>query len=252
MVLAQDSSVTLIDQLKGKARNLVTRFVGDEAASKIFGEQLDSLSIPALPELEKDARSVVERTVLNTNDLTEEQWNKYNYNYVIELFEVVRQTRPNANDISQWMNVLQQGGKQEGVYRALVLDQTYAGLENFPRDINQEVIEFTLWFMKTFNGRDYKREQLNGINFFSIKRIAAERTLDIFDALGQKSAEDLYTWYGVFSGEMARRYPLLFVNEVRQNQQMNYHAAWAQSMPEQIIKAEMIIKLHMIFNFLQG
>lgn len=245
-------SVTFIDQLKGKSRSLVTRFLGEEIASQIFGESLDSLTLPPPPELERDARSVRERRALNNNNLSEEQWQKYNYNFVLELFEVVRQSRANSNDVAQWMNVLQQGGKQEGVYRALVLDQTYAGLENFPRDINDDVIDFTMWFMKTFNVREYRREQLVGINFYSIKRIAAERTLEVLDALGQRNSEDLYIWYGVFSGEMARRYPLLFVNEVRKNQQMNYHAAWAQSMPEQIIKAEVLIKLHMVFNFLQG
>lgn len=253
LIQAQEQeTVTLADQLKGKTRSFVARFLGEEVASSLFGESLDTLQLPTPPTLEKDARSVSVRNELNTNDLTEEQWKKYNYNYVNELFEVVRQSRPNSNDIAQWMNVLEQGGKQEGVYRALVLDQTYAGLENFPRDMNEEVIAFTMWFMKTFNNKEYKKEQLVGVNFFSIKRIVTERTLETIDALGQRSPDDLYDWYGVFSGEMARRYPEIFVNEIRKNQQMNYHAAWAQTMPEQIIKAEALIKLHMIFNFLQG
>lgn len=249
---SQQEPVTLSTQLKEKSRSFIASVLGEELALTLFGESIDSLELPAPPTLEKDARSMGVQSELNTNNLTPEQWKKYNYNYVNELFEVVRQSRPNANDIAQWMNVLEQGGKQEGVYRALVLDQTYAGLENFPRDMNEEVISFTIWFMKTFNNKEYKKEQLIGVNFFSIKRIVAERTLEIIDALGQRSPDDLYDWYGVFSGEMARRYPEIFINEIRKNQQMNYHAAWAQTMPEQIIKAETLIKLHMVFNFLQG
>jgi hypothetical protein len=150
------------------------------------------------------------------------------------------------------MNVFSQGATQEGVYRAMVLDQIYAGLENFPNPVNEEVVDFTIWYMKKFNDREYPREKIEGINFFSIKRIITEKSLETLDGLAAREADDFYRWYAVFSGELSRKYPSAFRNELRSNPVMSRHEAWAKGSPEQLIKAEMIIKLHLVFNFIQG
>lgn len=244
--------VTLMDQIKSLLRPVAATILGEETASEYFGYSLDQMELPEPPKLVKNAKDASIKEALNENTLSEKQWERYNVNYIKELFEVVRKDQANRNDLSKWMNVLSQGGTQEGVYRAMVLDQNYAGLENYPNPVNEAVIDFTIWYMKKFNDREYPRDKVEGINFFSIKRIMTEKSLETLDGLAVRDADDFYRWYAVFSGELARRYPNAFRDKLRSNPIMARHEAWAKGSPEQLIKAEMIIKLHLVFNFLQG
>lgn len=248
----EDSPQTLVEQVKSFFRPLVASTLGEQTAEKYFGVELDHLELPEPPELVADARSAKENKVLNENVLDEKAWQRYNLNFVKELYQNVRKSSPNRNDIAQWMNVLDQGGTQEGVYRAMVLDQSYAGLENFSNPVTQEVADFTLWYMDKFNDREYTPDKVEGVNFFSVKRIMTEHSLNTMDGLRERDADDFYRWYAVFSGELARRYPNAFVDELRSHEKMRRHEAWAQKMPEQLVKSEMIIKLHLVFNYLQG
>lgn len=252
--LAQErnSNDTLVGQIKSALRPVAVSLLGEETASEYFGHVLDQLELPTPPELEENAKDATAKKALNENTLSEKQWERYNINYVKELFQVVRKSQANRNDLAKWMNVLSQGATQEGVYRAMVLDQTYAGLENYPKAVNEAVVDFTIWYMKKFNNREYSRDKVEGVNFFSIKRIMSEKSLETLDGLALQAADDFYRWYAVFSGELARRYPNAFRDELRSNPMMSRHEAWAKGSPEQLIKAEMLIKLHLVFNYLQG
>lgn len=253
-VLAQEeeSDATLMEQIKSALRPIAVSLLGEETANEYFGHRLDELELPAPPELVKNAKDASVKEALNENSLDEKQWERYNLNYIKELFDIVRKDQANRNDLAKWMNVLSQGATQEGVYRAMVLDQTYAGLENYPNPVNEEVVDFTIWYMKKFNDREYPRDKVEGINFFSIKRIMTEKSLETLDGLAVRKADDFYRWYAVFSGELARRYPNAFRDKLRSNPMMARHEGWAKGSPEQLIKAEMIIKLHLVFNYLQG
>jgi hypothetical protein len=100
--------------------------------------------LPEIPDLVRDARSAKTRKALNDFTLSDEVWLKYNQGFIQEIFESTRRLRPNANDVHQWMNVLSQGGTHEGVYRGLVLDQTYGGLENYPLNATPDLAIFAV------------------------------------------------------------------------------------------------------------
>lgn len=147
------------------------------------------------------------------------------------------------------MNVLHQGGTREGVYRALVLDSTYAGLENYPNPLNDGLIDFAVEYYTTYVGRTIKKESLEKINFYTLKRLATERTLEVVDELG-KNKDHLQRWYAVFSGDLAKRFPEIWQNKIRKDTNKKFHLSWAKQAPSQHLKSEVIIKLHKAFNYL--
>lgn len=247
------SDLSLVQKATQWIRPLVVTALGEDVATRWFGQD-DTLDIelPQLPDLVSDARSTKSRAALNSVSLSDDVWLKYNQRFVLEVFESTRRLKPNSNDIHQWMNVLSQGGTQEGVYRGLVLDQTYGGLENYPLNSTAALAEFAVAIFKTYLKREQTAERLSQVNFFSLKRILVERSLEIFEALAATDPDLVYRWYGHLSGTLARDFPEVFSESPRSKTSMVYHYQWAQSAPEQLIKSEMIIKLHLVMNFLQG
>jgi len=249
----EEQPKTLIVKIQELIRPYALKVLGEETTTRWFGESWTSeLELPAIPEIIRDARSSVQRQALNENTLPQEVWRSYNVRFVTELYEATRRLKANSNDLAKWMNVLDQGGSQEGVYRALVLDQTYAGLENYPEPMNEAMIKFSESFSKKYLNRERTVEQLTGVNFFSIKRILVENSLEVLDALAKENSDNVYRWYAYFSGEMAYLYPNAFLDEIRLNKSMLRHYDWAQKSPEQLLKAELITKLHLIMNHIQG
>jgi len=47
---------------------------------------------------------------------------------------------------------------------------------------------------------------------------------------------------------LATRYPLVFKFETRKNMSKEFHRSWAASVPIQMIKSEVIIKLQQVLN----
>lgn len=244
---------SFMDRLGETLSPFVSRLLGDEVAQRWFGSSFrEEIELPEIPEIVRDARSTNRRSAMNENTLEKEVWDRYNYRFVKEIFEVTRRLRANTNDIAQWMNVLSQGGTHEGVYRAMVLDQTYAGLENYPQNSNRDLSEFVVEYFEKYLNRNQTVERILEVNFFSIKRILVENSLEVFETLAGKDPDHLYRWYGHLSGTLAYQYPEVFYEEPRSIQSMNHHYEWAKAVPEQLVKAELIIKLHQVMNFLQG
>ena len=51
--------------------------------------------------------------------------------------------------------------------------------------------------------------------------------------------------------EFARDFQYAFLNDVRQSKSYDYHLNWAEKVPRQHMKSEIIIKIHRVFNSLQ-
>lgn len=249
-VLAQDSGG---NSLKLKIRGLVSQYLGEELATKYFGEDPNAITLPAIPKISCDSKSSEcdkGGVTINEEKLTPEQREKYNLSFLSEIHQVTRNRKADKNFLVKWMNVMSQGGSREGVYRAMVLDGTYAGLENFENPINDGTIEYAISYFKTYLGRNVKSSSFEEMNFYSLKRIVTERTLEILDELS-KTPDDLNRWYAVFSMDLAKKYPELWgKNQVRKNQSASFHLAWAGKAPSQHLRSEVIIKLHSVFNHL--
>ena len=238
-------------EMMSELRNFVEKIVGSDLATKIFGP-MDDIVLPAIPKVEKDAKkATVERKENQGKKLDPEKEKALNYSFVMELFDVTRKSKPSKDDVSNWMNVLGQGATREGVYRALVLDQTYYGLENFRKPVSDKLAEFAARYMPTYLGQGSEMAKLKEANFFTLKRILTERSLEIFDELMSKNVEDGYNWYAVFSADLANSIPKAWENEIRKSNNKKAHKQWAMKVPEQQVKSEIIIKLHKTFNYLQ-
>ncbi len=240
-----------IGELKERARPHLTKILGEEKVNKYLGTPASTIELPAIPVLEKSSTSTAVYDVKEfegTKKFEAKELEKYNYYFVQELFKAVRRRDPDANEVSNWMNVLQQGGTREGVYRGLVLDQTYAGLENYPMPVNDTLVKFTARFLDVYTGKKYPLEKLMGFNFFALKRNVTERALETMDAMPDQTSRA--NWYAVFSAEVAKDYPAAFDNKTRANLSAEAHQNWANTYSTQYLKSEVIIKLHKIFNSL--
>lgn len=239
------------DQLIQKAREIVTSVAGAEWADKIFGPS-DEITLPAIPKVEKNAKEAIERKDEKASKISPEQAKKLDYAYLMELFDVTRRSKPSQKEVNDWMNVLSQGGSREGVYRGLVLDQTYYGLENFQRPVSDKVAEFAFQFMQKYLGQNTELEKLKAANFFTLKRVLTEKSLEVIDEYLKNNPEECYRWYAVFSAEMGGRFTPIWKNDLRKSSSKKEHMHWAELVPEQHLKSEVIVKLHAIFNNLQG
>lgn len=241
-----------IEEIKTKLRDFCEKTIGPDITNKIFGPKPIQVVMPPLPILEKKPTDVsfVEINDKGRKEFNSDEMTSYNYSFVKELFIAVRKTPGNVNDVAKWMNVLEQGGSREGVYRGLVLDSVYMGLENYDNPATDNVVNFMLEMMNKFVGQNINPEKLKGANFYSLKRILVEKLLEMMEELAKRDIKDAYSWYAIMSVDLAEKYPKAFQNSIRKNNDPLFHRAWALTMPHQFSKSEVLIKIHKVFNFL--
>lgn len=241
-----------LGELKTKLRPLVTQYLGEEIAVKLFGEKKSMITMPAIPRVTENAKSIDSLDIKdpNANAIPKEKRSDFNYAYVKEVFAAVRKTEANENDLVKWINVMDQGATHEGVYRALVLDSIYKGLENYENAITNPVKKFVVSYYDKFLSLSVDENNLVDVNFYYMKRETVEKTLEVVDAFIVRDKSDLYRWYAIFSAEVAKEYPHIFNSKIRKSTNEQMHFEWATKVPFQLIKAEIIVKLHRIFNYL--
>ncbi len=242
-----------MEDLKEKVRPYIVKFLGTETAVKLLGHEPNTVELPEIPKVSKSASKCVN---CNTGEdekekkIPKDKKAKLDYVFVDELYTSTRKVKGNKDELSRWFSILSQGGTREGVYRALVLDNTYRGLENYDSPVNDSVIEFATYFFPRFLNKSIKKKTLEKVNFYTLKRIATERSLEIVDEYLATNRENLYSWYAVLSGELAEKYPSVWKNKIRKSPRMISHKKWASKVPDQHIKSEVIIKIHKVFNSL--
>ncbi len=247
LVYAQDEVPTF----KDKMRPWVEKVVGAEWAIKLLGPKPETIELPAIPKIVTDSKStaVYEKKIDEKKlSVSKEEEQKLNYFFIKELYEAVRSVEPQGDELSRWMNALDQGGTREGVYRALVLDDQYAGLENYNKAPTDEVVKFVQWFFPRFMGETVNAPEK--VSFFTLKREAVEKCLEIVDAFNG-NRDQLSRWYAVLSAELAQKYPQAFKNDLRKSTDKKRHKLWAEGNPQQHVKSEIMIKVHTVFNFLE-
>ncbi len=237
-----------LDDLKQKARPFLVKILGMVQTNKILGQDPNDIKLPGIPEVVGKATEATQDREEKKVEISEEDKKRYNYVFVLEVFEAARKAKPNDNDIARWVNVMDQGGSREGVYRAMVLDTLYAGLENYDSPVTDEVMDFTIDFYGRYLNKSVTKEKLDGVNFYYLKRVTTERILELTDTFISKNEEDLYRWYAVISGELAQRYSQVFKLGIRKDERKVRHFFWAKDVPRQYIKSELIIKVHKIYN----
>lgn len=242
---AQESSI------KEMFRPFITSIVGAEKAVMLIGEDpsanLSEYQMPQIPVVDRSSTST------KVYDRPKDQIKidpsveaKFNYAYINEVFDVTRKQKPNEDEIAKMMNILSQGGTRTGIYRSLVLDSTYGGMENWDVAVKSKTADYALDFYKKFLGRDIKKKSFEGMNIYTLKRLMTENALEVLDAFEKR--EDAESWYGLFSQKMAKEFPSQWKNDVRKNTSAIAHKDWASKVPLEHMKSEVIIKLHTALN----
>ncbi len=250
MTLLQENAHAFdIKDFKESIRPYLTEYLGFEKSNQILGEIVVEIPMPPIPKISDDVKAtdIYDDTALRGKDIQVKDKEKYDLAFVSEVFMVTRMSKPNAPDVAKWMNVLSQGATREGIYRAVVLDNTYAGLENFNKPVTDKIVIFAKFFLKKFVAQSISPEVLQKMNFFTLKRLTAEKALEVIDAFGTDQ-NDLLTWYGVLSLEFAQKYPYVWENDLRKDNNFKRHKNWADSVPRQHLKSETVIKIHKVFN----
>ncbi len=244
---------------RAKLRNLITSVAGVEWSNKLLGTLPEPVQEMVLPEIPKNFKESTDVTSYNKMTKPETEFDKlpperramFDRTFLEELFYVTRKTGPKDEDLSTWMNNLQQGGSREAVYQGLVLDEVYATLENLSEKPSSALVDFCQRYSKKFFNLGFSQEGLNQFNHYTLKRTLTEKGLDLLEYYEGKDLEELYRWYALFSSEMAKEYSHLFKSELRRNQEPKFHYEWAKGMPIQHIKSEFIIKMHLVMNEVQ-
>lgn len=253
LLQAQDSAHSKEISFAEKMRPTLMRIVGEKWTQKLIGSAPvvivdNSVILPPLPQILSDARSTA---VFDKKEdkikLKPEQEQKYYYTYILEIYDATRSTKPNDDEIAKLYNVLSQGGSREGVYHALVLDSIYGGMENYDKPVKSNAADFAVYFYGRYIGKKIVKDSLKGMNIYSLKRLMADKALDIIDAYGE-NREDLEKWYAVMSSDLASKFPSLWSSKLRKDTSSIRHKSWAGQVPLQHIKSETLIKLHSAMN----
>ena len=251
--------------ISGQSQALEIKELFDKATSKlheIMGETKEvkeTITLPPIVQVKENATSIevynksapIYKQGKKFNDLTLEQKRKFRIAFLQELNRIVRSEEVSNEKLVSQLNVLEQGGTREGVYRSLVLDQVYSSLESYEEPSSDKLLDFTANFGEKFLRRNFSKDAMSKLNLWSIKRITTEKGLELLDAMNSNE-QHIYRWYAVFSENIATSYPSLWKTKLRSSTNRLVHYKWAQSVPFQQIKSEFIIKLHTVMNFLQG
>lgn len=235
-------------------RPTLMNILGEEWTVKLIGADksvpVDEVPMPAIPKIDDNAKSVAvyeKKADKITLKLTPEQEQRYNYAYIKEVYEATRQSKPNDDEIGKMMNVLAQGGTREGVYRAMVLDSVYGGMENWDKPVKSVTADFAVYFYGKYFGKKIAKKSFEGMSIYTLKRLVAEKALEVADAFGD-DRDGLERWYAVMSSDLATRFPQIWTNAIRKKTSALEHKAWASKVPVQHIKSELVIKIHSALN----
>jgi hypothetical protein len=236
-----------------KLRPFVKKFLGKKRTDKIFGEEKSGISLPPIPNVKRDARNIdllkKKKRKGSIKKLSPEKKRRYDLAFIREVSKITRNLKSKNDEDQRWLNVMSQGGTREGVYRGIVLDDRYKRLERGRYPVGQKVAEFSVYYANNFLSQDLKLSAVSSSNFYTLKKVLVERSLEVLDSF-PSNKDDIYDWYAVFSGYLARKYPNLWKNRLRKNKNLKSHKAWSKNVPEQHLKSEVIIKLHKTFNYI--
>ena len=239
-----------LEKWASSLRPYFEKIIGEGWTDQLVGTE-DKIKIPELPKITKDAKST-EVYKENSKSLEDNKKNRRSHQrFIREIVQATKLKKSNENDLVRWMNVLTQGGSREGVYRALVLDNSYAGLENYEQPANDSVIDFSKNFFNQFIGIQLSEKRAQSMNFYRLKRETVEKSLEMIDLL-KTDREKLASWFAALSKNLADKYPKAFDSNSRLINKKLPHYNWALEAHEQRIKSEVIIKVHIVMNHLMG
>lgn len=245
-----------LDSLKSKLNKYVD-IVKEKLGSDKKSDS-NTFEMPPIPRIKKDATDVdfykksgkIYTQGLSFKKLSVDMKRNYYVSFVEELYLVVRGATATTDEVVRGVNILEQGGTREGVYRSLVFSQEYRALEAYEEVPNEKLMSFTFNFAEKYFSIRYNKNELKRLNLWGLKRVLVEKSLEIVDAF-PTDGENLYRWYAIMSSELAKVNGGRFKGKIRLQTNEKAHYRWAQKVPLQQIKSEIIIKIHKVMNSLK-
>ncbi len=252
LLSAQEQKVQEEKSFVEKMRPQLMKILGEEWTVKLIGADktpsAEDVLMPAIPKIDDSATSTA---VYNKKQdkivLKPEVEAKFNYAFIREIYEATRQTKPNDDEVTKAMNILSQGGTREGIYRSLVLDSVYGGMENWDKPVKSVTADFAVYFYGKYFGKKVAKKNFEGMSVYTLKRLIGEKALEVADAFGE-DRDGLERWYAIMSADMATRFPQIWGNPMRKKTSALEHKTWASHVPLQHIKSEIVLKIHSAFN----
>jgi hypothetical protein len=244
-------------EFKEGIRPDLTNLLGEDLANALLGPpppevKKKEIVLPPIPKVVQDATSTKQLDRLENLNMDHFKGSKLrdlNVQFIRELYEVVKNQDVDQAHLSEWINVLDQGGSREGVYRALVDEESQLKKESKPLPLTDRTIDFVDHFSHVYLDRSFSKGDLEKMNFFQLKRLLTDYALEVMDAFSEK-INDLYDWYAVLSADIAQNFSFAFRSHLRKNPSKEFHRVWAQNVPIQMIKSEVIIKIQRVLNSL--
>ncbi|MBF0205251.1 MAG: DUF4214 domain-containing protein [Oligoflexia bacterium] len=239
---------------------IVEKFIDYPLAEKFLGKAPDDIRLPEIPEIVVDAKQVVDQKEKKIDTkFSVDEMNKSNYYFVQEIYLATIKRNPREEELDKWLNTLSQGSTREGIYRAIVLGTEYQELEKLKDPPSPKLVTFMVEYLRMFLGLSVDSKTLDGslsrnaTNLYMLKKFSVEKTLELIDIFLAKGQEQsLYDWYAVFSAYLAEKFPNIWSGEIRKSIYKKGHREWASKVYYDWLKAEVIIKLHHVFNSLSS
>lgn len=238
----------IVDEAIDFVKGLIGKFSGETSKS-------DELKMPVIPKVVSNAKDVSGYKDDSDSDhdfykkLSESQRKELSVGFVNELYQVVLGREPLYQEFQGKVSVLLQGGSREGVYRSLVLSDKYAGFEQTNTEPSEDVVTFTIQFLGEYLDASLEKEKLENFNFYTIKRFLIERCLETMDAF--PSSQSIHSWFAFVSFGLESNKSVKWSQKHRKLGSKESYYAWGRGIPADILKSEVILKLHKVFNELQ-
>ena len=212
-----------------------------------------TIKLPKIPLL-KNGASELSLIPLEkkSKTFTKEQMGSFYYSYIHSLYEEILDRVPTSEEEEKWMNTLMQGASEEGVYRGVILSTEYlekAFDENYP-EASDPYIAFAGYYAKNYLGVALPPEMIKNRNPYKISKELVNKSLELIDYFAAKDLPALYSWYAVLSSDLATRFKIWDPQKekMRTLTAPETHYKWAEISSYGLIKTEIIIKLHKVFN----
>lgn len=259
-MFGQAESSNHLNEQKNKLeflRPYLNYVIGDSYTNDLLGNikaKEVQLEFPDLPRIIKNPKSTTlyskKKDNLKVPQKTEEKFFK---TFVNEIYQATLIRRPTDIELNEKLNILFQGGKKEGIYHSLVLSQNYLELENLKIEIKKNELEFIKNLFLKYFGKKITLESIKEMNPYSLKRILSDKIIETCDAYElEGKRNELELWYAFFSSDLSVKFNNVWNSSIRKSFDLRVHKKWAEKMPVEYIKSELIIKLHSSLNMLIG
>lgn len=230
----------------------------DNIKSKVMGligskSQKNEIQLPTIPKINQNAKDASRMKVASSEFVHEfykgisiEQKKELSVGFINELYKVLLDRDPLYEELSGKLSVLTQGGSREGIYRSIVLGDQYRRYESTDTTPSDMAVKKMVSYMEYFLASGMNAEKLGQVNFYSAKRVIIEKTLELLEAFPIE--DELFKWFAVFSYEMEKDQFVKWTQKHRMQGSKASYYTWAKSLPLDILKSEVILRLHIVLN----